>query len=129
MKSIAREAGVRPLRRLATLIADTLTPAPRPHFIHSWAIFANHHSLSSIESTPRSVYKLPAPGPYRLSGGLTTMKDSQDSPNSPQLLTYGRRDFISRSFLAGSSLLLAAESRGQTALTPNDDLAIANTVG
>lgn len=57
------------------------------------------------------------------------MKESQNSPTVRISSDHGRRDFLSLSLLAGSTLLLSAESHGQTPLNKNDDLAIANSVG
>ena len=56
------------------------------------------------------------------------MRKSKNSSNVQTNATHGRRDFLSRSLLAGSTLLLAAESQGQTPLSQSDDLAIAKTV-
>ena len=57
------------------------------------------------------------------------MKDILLSSHNQPVVTPGRRDFICRSLLAGSGLLLAADSRGNTPLTQVDDREIANTVG
>jgi hypothetical protein len=56
------------------------------------------------------------------------MKNSHSSPNTQTSSDHGRRDFLSLSLLAGSTLLLSAESHAQTPLNQTDDLAIANTV-
>jgi hypothetical protein len=56
------------------------------------------------------------------------MKDSFD-PSHSELAAHGRRDFISRSLLAGGSVLLASETRGKALLTEIDDPDIAKTVG
>lgn len=57
------------------------------------------------------------------------MKDFPHSSDKQPLAAQGRRDFISRSLLAGSSLLLAAETRANTPLTQRDEREITNTVG
>jgi hypothetical protein len=57
------------------------------------------------------------------------MKEFQDSSNEQRPSGHARRDFLSLSLLAGSTLLLSAESRGQAPVTENDERAITNTVG
>ena len=57
------------------------------------------------------------------------MKDIPLSSHNQPVVTPGRRDFICRSLLAGSSLLLVSESRGDAPVTQADDSEIAKTVG
>jgi hypothetical protein len=57
------------------------------------------------------------------------MKESPNSSNIQRGSHHARRDFLSLSLLAGSTLLLSSESHGQAPVTQNDEQAITNTVG
>src|SRR6266545_115086 len=56
------------------------------------------------------------------------MKKSQNSSNAPISSEHGRRDFLSLSLLAGSTLLLSTERHGYAQANKNNDVAIMNEV-
>lgn len=57
------------------------------------------------------------------------MTQTQDPGDASLPAQPARRNFLSLSLLAGSSLLLAADSHGQTPVTQNDEQTIAKNVG